>query len=230
MAVTVKKATLWRRELANRPGTLAETLRPLAEAGVNLQVVMGYVFPGESNHAAVEVYPISGAKAEKAAREAGLAPAKDIACLLVSGDDRAGIGAKISEGLAGAGINISFVIVQVTGKKYLSIYGFESDAAAEKAMPIIKRASMTVAGKKTGARKAAKRGGAKKTAAKKTTKKAAGKKATGGKKTTRKKTAAKKSTAKKSTAKKPAGKKVARKKPAAKKKPATKKKTASRKK
>ena len=46
MAVTVKKAMLWRKEVDNRPGMLASTLQPLAEAGADLQVVMAYRYPG----------------------------------------------------------------------------------------------------------------------------------------------------------------------------------------
>jgi ACT domain-containing protein len=42
MAVSVKKVTLWRTEVENKPGTLAKILAPLAEAGADLQVVMGY--------------------------------------------------------------------------------------------------------------------------------------------------------------------------------------------
>jgi ACT domain-containing protein len=38
MAVTVKKAVLWRKEIDNRPGMLATALQPLSEAGANLQV------------------------------------------------------------------------------------------------------------------------------------------------------------------------------------------------
>jgi len=40
MAVTVKKAILWRRVVDNHPGMLANTLQLLFEAGVDLQVVM----------------------------------------------------------------------------------------------------------------------------------------------------------------------------------------------
>jgi hypothetical protein len=47
MVVTVKKAVLWHKEIDNRPGMLASTLEPLAEAGADLQVVMGYRYPGE---------------------------------------------------------------------------------------------------------------------------------------------------------------------------------------
>jgi hypothetical protein len=40
MAVSVKKAILWRREVDNHPGMLANTLQPLSEGGADLQVVM----------------------------------------------------------------------------------------------------------------------------------------------------------------------------------------------
>jgi len=40
MAVTVKKAILWRREVDNHPGMLANILQPLSAAGADLQVVM----------------------------------------------------------------------------------------------------------------------------------------------------------------------------------------------
>ena len=42
MAVSVKKVTLWRKEVSHAPGVLAGVLEPLAGAGANLRVVMGY--------------------------------------------------------------------------------------------------------------------------------------------------------------------------------------------
>ena len=51
MAIAVKKVTLWRKEVANDPGVLANVLQPLAAAGANLRVVMGYTIPGESTRA-----------------------------------------------------------------------------------------------------------------------------------------------------------------------------------
>ena len=68
MAVNVKQVTLWRSEVANRPGALAAALGPLAGAGASLRVVMGYRIPGDENRAAIEVYPVSGKKAAAAAR------------------------------------------------------------------------------------------------------------------------------------------------------------------
>src|SRR5262249_18911180 len=45
----VRKAVLWRKEIDNRPGMLANALQPLSEAGADLQVVMAYRYPGASD-------------------------------------------------------------------------------------------------------------------------------------------------------------------------------------
>jgi hypothetical protein len=95
MAVTVKKAILWRREVDNQPGMLANTLQTLSEAGADLQVVMAYRYPGTENKAAIELHPISGKKSVAAAQTAGLAPSC-ISTLLVEGDNRPGLGHAIA--------------------------------------------------------------------------------------------------------------------------------------
>ncbi len=139
MAVSVKQITLWRSEVANRPGALAGSLGPLADAGANLKVVMGYRIPGEENRAAIEVHPVSGKKAMEAARSAGLS-ASGIPTLLVEGDDRPGLGAAMTRGIAEAGINMIFFIGQVVGRRYSAVIGFESPADAKKAVGLIKKA------------------------------------------------------------------------------------------
>jgi hypothetical protein len=140
MPVTVKKAVLWRRELDNRPGALAAVLEPLVRAGANFQIAMGYRFPGNETRAAVELAPVTGKKSASAAQGAGLQPSH-IPTLIVSGDDRAGLGYALAQGMADAGINMAFLVAQVMGKKYSAIFGFESEADAERAAAIIKRAS-----------------------------------------------------------------------------------------
>ncbi len=143
MAVTVKRITLWRKELENKAGTLAGTLEPLAKAGADLQVVMGYCYPGDRTKAAVELFPIANKKATAAATEAGLAAA-GIPALHVEGDNRAGLGHAITQALAEAGVNLDFLVAQVIGRKYSALIGFENDADAIKASTLIKK----LAGKK----------------------------------------------------------------------------------
>jgi hypothetical protein len=140
MAVTVKKVTLWRKEVAHEPGVLADVLEPLAEAGANLRVVMGYAIPGRSRQAAVELFPVTGPKAIRAAKGANLA-ASPISCLLVEGDDRSGLGATMARAVAAAGINISFLMAEVIGRKFSAVFGFESDGDAASAARAIKAAT-----------------------------------------------------------------------------------------
>jgi len=140
MAVTVKKATLWRKEVENRPGELASTLEPLVGAGADLKVVMGYRYgPGESK-AAIELYPVAGRKALAAAHQAGLS-ASTIPTLVVEGDDKPGLGHAIAKALADAKINLAFVIAQVIGRRYSAVFGFESEADAAQAARLIKKAA-----------------------------------------------------------------------------------------
>jgi hypothetical protein len=107
MAISVKSITLWRKELQDRPGGLADSLEPLA--GVGLKVVMAYRYPGEPGKAALELYPISGKRTTAAAEGNGLRPAA-IPALLVEGDDAPGLGYRMSRAVADAGINMDFVM------------------------------------------------------------------------------------------------------------------------
>jgi hypothetical protein len=145
MAVSVKKIVLWRKEVDNKPGVLANALAPLAHTGTDIHVVMAYRFPGEETKAAIELYPVTGKKSAAAAREAGFT-ASAIPALLVEGDNRAGIGYAAAQAIADAGINMDFVVAQVIGRKYSAVFGFQSDADAAKCAAIVRKATT---GKKT---------------------------------------------------------------------------------
>jgi hypothetical protein len=140
MAISVKKITLWRREMDDRPGTLAGVLAPVAGAGTSLRVVMAYRYPEPAGRAAVELAPVTGRKATAAAQSGGLAPAA-IGALLVEGDDRPGLGQTLSSALGQAGINLHFLMALVSGRRYVAVFGFGSDADADRAVPIIKKSA-----------------------------------------------------------------------------------------
>lgn len=140
MAVIVKKIVLWRKEVKNEPGVLANALAPLAHTGTDIHVVMAYRFPGEETNAAIELYPVAGKKSAAAAREAGFT-ASAIPALLVEGDNRAGIGYAAAQAIADAGINMDFLVAQVVGRKYSAVFGFQSDADAAKCAAIIRKAA-----------------------------------------------------------------------------------------
>jgi hypothetical protein len=139
MAMSVKSAKLWVLDANDRAGLLADTLEPLASAGASLRVVMAYRHPGQTERAAVEVYPIQGKKAEAAAQAAGMQPSQ-MACLLVEGDDRPGMGAQLSRAIAGAGLSMTFLMAQVIGRKFSAAVGFSNEQDAEAAAKSIKSA------------------------------------------------------------------------------------------
>ena len=93
MAVKVKPVALWRREIENKPGAVANVLENLRN--IDLQVVMAYRYPGNPERGAVEAYPITGKKTVQAAQAAGLS-ASTISALLVEGDNKAGLGYAIT--------------------------------------------------------------------------------------------------------------------------------------
>jgi hypothetical protein len=80
MPVTVKSISLWRKEAENKTGLLAQTLEPLAKAGADLGVVMGYRLPGDEAKAVIEVHPVSGKKVMAAAAETGLPLRRFLLC------------------------------------------------------------------------------------------------------------------------------------------------------
>jgi len=118
---------------------LADTLKPLAEAGSDLNVVMAYRYPGTENKAAIEVHPISGRKSIAAAKAAGYAPSS-MSALVVEGDNKAGLGHAIAKAIGDAEINITFLMAQVLGRRYAAIFGSENQANASKAANLIKKA------------------------------------------------------------------------------------------
>jgi hypothetical protein len=142
VAITVKKVVLWHREVDNRPGTLAGALEPLAQAGADLQVVMAYRYPG-TDKGAIELHPVSGRKSIAAAQTAGLARSS-IPVLLVEGDNRPGLGYALTKAVGDAGINMSFVMAQVVGRRYAAVFGCENETDAAKAAMLIRKAATPV--------------------------------------------------------------------------------------
>ncbi len=140
MAVSIKKVTLWRTQVANKPAVLSGVLAPLAEAGADLQVVMGYHYHGAGDTAIIEVCPVSGKKSMAAAGKAGL-KAAGIAAIVVQGDNKPGLGHAIAQAVGEAGINITFLVAQVIGEQFSAIMGFDDEGDAKQASALVKKAA-----------------------------------------------------------------------------------------
>lgn len=137
MSIEIKRATLWSIETPNTPGAMAHALRPLADGGANLDLVMGYANSDKTN-VTIEVFPVTTPRAKKAARDAGFSKS-DFPCLVVTGKNRTGIGRDISAALSEASINVNFFSAQVLGTQYVGLFSFEAESEANLAVRVLKK-------------------------------------------------------------------------------------------
>ncbi len=106
MAYTIKKVDVWAGEVADRPGGLASTLAAMQSAGSNIEFVVARRAPDKPGTGVIFLTPVKGSKQKTAAQQAGLGTSESLHSVRVEGPDRAGLGAKMADALAAAGINL----------------------------------------------------------------------------------------------------------------------------
>ena len=139
MAYTVKKVDVWAGEIADRPGGLAGTLAALSNAGANLEFLVARRAPDKPGTGVVFVTPIKGVKQKAAAQQAGLGTSEGLHSVRVEGPDRAGLGAKMTDALAEAGINVRGLSAAAIGRRGITYFAFDGAADADTAVRLLKK-------------------------------------------------------------------------------------------
>lgn len=140
MAVEIGKVNVWVGEIEDRPGGLAGKLTALSQAGVNLEFVIARRAPETPGAGVVFLAPLRGAAQTRAAAAAGLTKADNLHSLRLEGPDRAGLGARITQALGEAGINLRGLSAAAVGRRMVCYLAFDSAADAQKASRILKKA------------------------------------------------------------------------------------------
>lgn len=140
MAMQVSKVDVWVGEVEDRPGGLFETLDVLSKAGANLEFVIARRAPERPGTTVVFFAPLRGARQIRAAKNAGLSKATNLCSLRLEGPDRAGFGAKITQAIAEAGINMRGLSAAALGRRCVTYFAFDTDADAKKASRILRKA------------------------------------------------------------------------------------------
>jgi hypothetical protein len=138
MAYTVNKVDMWMGEIDDKVGGLAAKLEALAEAGVDLEVVVARRQPHQPGKGVVFLGPVAGAKAQKAASAVGLSKAANLAALRVEGQNKPGDCHRLTRLLAEAGINLRGLTATTVGKKYVLALGFDNASDADKAARLLR--------------------------------------------------------------------------------------------
>jgi hypothetical protein len=137
MSLQIRKVQVWSGEIADRPGAAAATLERLVRAGADLEFVFTRPHPKQPDTSVIFLAPISGPAQIHAAREAGLAPALDVAMLCVEGDNRQGIGYEIMSRLAVAGINLRGLSISSLGSRFAAYLAFDGPDTATLALQLL---------------------------------------------------------------------------------------------
>ena len=140
MALTVAREDVWAAAIKDEPGSLAGKLAALADAGANLGFVIARRTPEKGKaKGVVFVTPLKGAKLIAAAKKAGFKKTKSLNSICVEGDDKAGIGAKLTAALAEAGINLRGLSAAAIGRKMVCHVAVDKTADATKAARILRK-------------------------------------------------------------------------------------------
>jgi hypothetical protein len=138
MALKVTRVDTWAATIQDRPGGLAGKLDALAKAGANLEFVVARRSPDRPGTGVVFVAPVKGAKATRAAAQAGFAKAETLHTVRCEGPDKPGLGAKMTRAIACAGLNLRGLSAAAIGKRCVVYWAFDSEADAAKGAKVIK--------------------------------------------------------------------------------------------
>ncbi|MBN1854934.1 MAG: ACT domain-containing protein [Pirellulales bacterium] len=139
MALNVTRVDVWAASIEDRPGGLAEKLAALAEAGAQLEFVISRRAPDKPGTGVVFLTPLKGAAQIGAAKKAGFEKTETLHSLRIDGPDQPGLGAKMTQLLAQAGINLRGLSAAAIGKRCMMYLALDSSADATKAARLLKR-------------------------------------------------------------------------------------------
>jgi hypothetical protein len=140
MAIQISRVDMWAGAIGDRPGGLNATLEALSDAGAQLEFVIARRAPEKAGAGVVFLGPVRGAAQARAAKSVGLARMSSSLSLRLEAPNRAGLGARITQAVADAGINMLGLWAATVGRRAVTYLAFDSDADARKASRVLRKA------------------------------------------------------------------------------------------
>jgi len=138
MKLKVSRVGVWAATIRDRPGGLAEKLSAISRAGANLEFVLARRAPERRGQGVVFVTPIKAGKQAKAARAAGFMKTGGLHSIRIEGRDKPGLGAKLTQKLAAARINLRGFSAAALHNRFVAHLALDTAATTKKAMTVIK--------------------------------------------------------------------------------------------
>jgi hypothetical protein len=139
VATSIGGIKIWVGQTVDRPGGLARKLRALSDAGANLEFIIARRSPDQPGTGVVFVAPIKGRRQQRAALAAGFDISDSLHAVRVEGPDRPGLAARLTEALAGAGINLRGLSAASIKRRCVIYLSFDHPDTAARAARVLRR-------------------------------------------------------------------------------------------
>ena len=140
MDLIVERVEVWAASIEDKPGSLANTLSALREAGADLNFILARRAPEEPGRSVVYVTPLRGDAELEAAATLGFNLTGSVRSVRVEGQNEHGIAAKLASMLAEAGINLRGFSAAVIGTRFILYIGLDSAEDAAKVTTVLQQA------------------------------------------------------------------------------------------
>jgi glycine cleavage system regulatory protein len=137
MGFKLDRVHVWSGEVVDRAGGVASKLALLAQAGANLEFIVTRRQPDRPGTGVLYVAPVTGPVQVRAAKAAGLAETQNPVVLRVEGDNQAGLGHRLTQQWALAGISLQGLSMCVLEDKFVGYVAFDDVADANRAAAIL---------------------------------------------------------------------------------------------
>jgi hypothetical protein len=137
MSFKMQRIHVFHSEVEDRPGGISAKLKKLAEAGAHLEYVYSQRSPEKVGMGDLYVAPLHGVNELAAARETGMHEVSEPIVMRVEGDDKAGLGGRLTQAWEMAGINLHGLVMSVINGRFVGYATFDSVGDANRAATIL---------------------------------------------------------------------------------------------
>ena len=137
MDLIAERVEVWAASLEDKPGSLANILSSLREAGANLNFILARREPDQPGKSVVYVTPLAGDAELEAAATLGFNLTARVDSVRVEGQNQPGIAAGLASKLAAAGLNLRGFSAAVLGTRFILYIGLDSAEDAAKALTVL---------------------------------------------------------------------------------------------
>lgn len=137
MSFKMQRVHVFHAEVEDKPGGISSKLKRLAEAGAHLEYVYSQRSLSKIGMGDLYVAPLQGSNELAAARDVGMHEVSEPIVMRVEGDDKAGLGGRLTQAWEMAGINLHGLVMSVIHGKFVGYATFDSVADANRAATIL---------------------------------------------------------------------------------------------